>query len=66
MKKILKKPAETEDELLNGWVEENNNSNYYEEGKLVTGWKEIEGEHYYFDQIGNVVKDTTIEIDNNT
>ena len=38
----------------NGWVEENGSWSYYEKGSEVTGWKQIKGCWYYFDDTGNM------------
>lgn len=55
---------DSEEDEKNGWFEENNEKFYYEEGKQVTGWKEIEGKQHYFDDSGVLLKDTIIDINN--
>ena len=39
-----------------GWKEEKDGTYYYENGKLVTGFKEIEKKTYYFNDEGKMVK----------
>ena len=38
-----------------GWKEEKDGTYYYENGKLVTGFKEIEAKTYYFNNEGKMV-----------
>ena len=43
----------------NGWVEEEGNRYYYQNGKKVSGFQEIEGKVYYFDEVDNILETTS-------
>ena len=42
----------TEPVLRNGWISENSNRYYYQNGAKTTGWKYIDGAYYYFNTNG--------------
>lgn len=43
-----------------GWV---NNTFYIQDGKMVTGWKQIDGKSYYFNANGACCKNVSVPID---
>lgn len=51
-------------EMYTGWLNDNANVTYYFEiagsdiGKLAHGWKNISGNYYYFDALGQLMKET--------
>ena len=50
--------------LKNGWITENDNKYYYNNGSYLTNWQTIDGKKYYFDEEG-VMQKGIIEIDGN-
>lgn len=57
---------ETEEEQKDGWVEEGGSIFYYENGKKITGWKEISSNWYYFDEENNGAMSTGWKFINNS
>ncbi|MBO6195694.1 MAG: hypothetical protein J6O56_05095 [Bacilli bacterium] len=47
--------------VKNGFIEENNNTYYYENDNLIIGEKEIDNDIYYFNEEGIMQKDIVVE-----
>ena len=51
---------------MKNWQEINGGNYYYAVGgNKVTGWTTINGDEFYFDSNGELIKDSTIELDGN-
>ena len=55
---------DTNAESQNGWVKENGETYYYENGEKVRGFQEIEGKTYFFSEVNNILK-TGLQKQNN-
>lgn len=56
--------AETDTQITNGWSQDN--KSYYQNGKKLTGVRQIDGTYYYFSQTGTLVtgKNGPIKVNN--
>lgn len=52
---------EKKQSVKNGWINENGKRYYYKNGNFVVGWKKIDGDKYYFNKNGVMLKDTYVD-----
>ena len=43
-----------EEERIEGWIQKDDSKYYYEDGEMVTDWKKVEGNWYYFEPGGKM------------
>ena len=43
-----------EEERIEGWIQKDDSKYYYEDGEMVTDWKKVEGNWYYFEPGGEM------------
>ncbi len=60
LKGLKKQGNIVEDNQKNGWVQDNDSWFYYENGKMVTGWKQIGSAYYYLYEDGHMASDEWI------
>lgn len=49
---VMATEEETQSQAVNGWIEQAEGFQYLENGSPAIGWREIDGEAYYFNQSG--------------
>lgn len=55
-------PVIEKETVYDGWVTVDGNKCYYEDGKAVTGWHQIDGIQYYFNSKGVLGSKTVIDV----